>query len=240
MPTKSSQESQKLLNSVKDFFNESKELDARRDEGKKGLSETEQAFVDKLPADSHLLDIGCATGRLCFALARQGYNVTGIDVAEKQIEQAQQIAEKEKINVKFLHYEPPTLPFSDGSFAAVFLIRTYCYVPHRAARIAFLEEIARVLSPDGFLFMSQQILDPFLDSYEPIYDDNYHQFASDYETLEEGDNFTLGIPSYVHWFFAADIKAELNESPFQLLNSSAKEELLSCVLQRNETDSVSD
>ena len=88
--------------------------------------------------------------------------------------------------------------------------------------------------------MSQQILDPFLDSYEPIYDDNYHQSASDYETLEEGDNFTSGIPSYVHWFFAADIKAELDESPFQLLNSSAKKELLSCVLQRNETDSVSD
>ena len=132
MPIKSSQESQKLLNSVKDFFNESKELAARRDEGKKGLSETEQAFVDKLPADSHLLDIGCATGRLCFALARRGYNVTGIDVAEKQIEQAQQIAEKEKINVKFLHYVPPTLPFSrwvvcSGIFDKNLLLRTASY-----------------------------------------------------------------------------------------------------------------
>lgn len=239
MQTKKLEESRRLLNSVKEFFNGSKELNLRRDEVEKSLSETEQAFIKKLPADSCLLDIGCATGRLCFALARQGYIVTGIDVAEKQIEQAHQIAEKARINVTFLHYEPPTLPFPDASFAAAFLIKTYCYVPHRAARIAFLEEIARILSPDGLLFMSQQILDPFLDSYEPIYDDNYHQFASDYETLEAGDNFTSGVPSYVRWFLAADLKAELDESPFQRVDSSVKRELLSCILRKRDADYVS-
>ena len=239
MQTQKSQEAQRLLDSVKEFFNGSKELDLRRDEVEKGLSETEQAFVKKLPIDSYLLDIGCATGRLCFALAQQGYTITGIDVAAKQIEQAQQIAEKERINVTFLHCEPPTLPFPDASFAAAFLIKTYCYVPHRAARIAFLEEVARVLSPDGLLFMTQHILDPFLDSYEPIYDDNYHQSAANYETLEEGDNFTSGMPSYVHWFFAPDLKAELDESPFQLVDSSVKREMLSCVLRKRDTGYVS-
>ena len=236
MQTKKSEESRRLLSSVKEFFNGSKELNLRRDEIEKGLSETEQAFVKKLPVDSYLLDIGCATGRLCFALAQQGYTVTGIDVAEKQIEQAQQIAERDKINAAFLHYTPPTLPFPDTSFAAAFLIRTYCYVPHRAARIAFLGEIARVLNPDGFLFMTQHILDPFLDSYQPTYDDNYHESALDYETLEEGDNFTSGMPSYVRYFLAADLKAELEESPFQLVDSSAERELLSCVLRKRDTN----
>lgn len=236
MQIQKSQESQRLLNSVKEFFNGSKELNLRRDEVEKGLSETEQAFVKKLPVDSYLLDIGCATGRLCFALARQGYAVIGIDVAEKQIEQAQQIAAKERIKATFLHYKPPTLPFPDASFAAAFLIKTYCYVPHRAARIAFLGEIARVLSPNGLLFMTQHILDPFLDSYEPTYDDNYHESALEYETLEEGDNFTSGIPSYVRYFLEADIKAELEKSPFQLVDSSAERGLLSCVLRKRDTD----
>lgn len=236
MQIQKSQESQRLLKSVKEFFNGSKELNLRRNEVEKGLSEIEQAFIKKFSADSYLLDIGCATGRLCFDLTQQGYTVTGIDVAEKQIEQAQQIAEKEKIDATFLHYNPPTLPFPDASFAAAFLIRTYCYVPHRAARIAFLGEIARVLSPDGCLFMTQHILDPFLDSYEPTYDDNYHESALDYETLEEGDNFTSGIPSYVRYFLAADLKAELEESPFQLVDSSAEQELLSCILQKRDTN----
>ena len=230
------QESQRLLNSVKEFFNGSKELNLRSDEVEKGLSEIEQAFVNKLPVDSYLLDIGCATGRLCFALAQQGYTVTGIDVAEKQIDQAQQIAERKGIQGTFLHYEPPALPFPDASFAAAFLIRTYCYVPYRAARIAFLEEIARVLSPDGLLFMTQHILDPFLNSYKLTYDDNYHQSASDYETLEEGDNFTSGIPSYVRYFLAADLKAELEESPFQFVDSSVERELLSYVLRKRDTN----
>lgn len=230
MQTKNSQELQRLRDSVKEWFNQPKELNQRRDEAKSGLSEAEQEFVEKLPAGSCLLDIGCATGRLCFALARQGYTITGIDVAEKLIEQARQIAEKEQIDAPFLHYEPPTLPFPDASFEAVFLVKTYCYVPRRAARIAFLEEIARVLHPNGHLFISQHILDSIFDSYQPIYDTNYHQFASEYETLEEGDNFILGVPSYIHYFFEADFKAELDESPFQLLASSVKGELLSCVL----------
>lgn len=236
MQTKNSQELQRLRDSVKAWFNHPKELNQRRAEAESGLSAAEQEFVEKLPAGSCLLDIGCATGRLCFALALQGYTITGIDVAEKLIEQAQLIAEKEQINVTFLHYEPPTLPFPDTSFEAVFLVKTYCYVPQRAARIAFLKEIARVLQSNGHLFISQHILDSVLDSYQPIYDANYHQFASEYETLEEGDNFILGVPSYIHCFFEADFKAELDESSFQLLDSSVKGELLSCVLQRQGTN----
>jgi len=80
------QESRRLLHSVKDKYNGPEELDIRKGELKNGIREAEQAFTGKYPINSRLLDIGCATGRLCFALARQGYDVTGIDVAEKQIE----------------------------------------------------------------------------------------------------------------------------------------------------------
>ena len=83
MKAKISQESQRLLVSVKEKYNDPAELEIRKEELKIGIREEEQAFVGKYPVDSRLLDIGCATGRLCFALARQGYNVTGIDVAEK-------------------------------------------------------------------------------------------------------------------------------------------------------------
>ena len=236
MQTQKSQESQRLLGSVSEYFNRTDELDRRKEEAEYGLGKDEQAFVEKFPKGSAMLDIGCATGRLCFALARQGYIITGIDVAEKQIEQAQQMGEKEGIDVTFLHYEAPILPFPDASFTAAFMGNTYCYIPHRAARIAFLEEVARILHPSGRLFLSNSVLDDIFDSYEPTYDDNYHQFALDYETLEEGDNFfTDETPIYVHHFFAADIKAELEESPFQLLNSSVKNQKVLCILQKHES-----
>lgn len=234
MQTKKSQESQKLLDSVRGKYNQTDELDRRKEEAEYGLGEHEQAFVKKFPKCSRLLDIGCASGRLCFALAKLGYTITGIDVAEKQIEQAQRIAERENIDVTFLHYEPPTLPFADATFTAAFMENVYCYIPHRTARIAFLEEVARVLYPNGRLFLSNSVLDGIFDDYEPIYDNNYQKFASDYETLEEGDNFYSEEKSvYVHHFFADDLKAELKESPFRLLESSVKNEKVYCALQRS-------
>ncbi len=235
MKAKNSQESQRLLDSVKEKYNDPTELEIRKEDLKIGIREEEQAFVGKYPVDSRLLDIGCATGRLCFALARLGYSVTGIDVAKKQIEQARRNAAKEPINVTFLQYEMPTLPFSNASFAAAFVGNVYCYVPHRASRIAFLEEISRVLYPNGEVLMSQTVLDSVLKNYEEVYDDNHRQFALKYDTLEEGDGFALGSPNYLHFFFAEDLIAELEASPFQVVNSVLKKEKFTCVLKKQNT-----
>lgn len=225
-------ESRRLLHSVTEKYNGPEELGIRKDELRNGIREAEQAFARQYPIDSRLLDIGCATGRLSFALARQGFNVTGIDVAGKQIDQAKRHAQDKNANVTFLQYEMPTLPFPDGSFTAAFMGNVYCYVPHRASRIAFLEEIARVLNQDGKVFLSQTVLDSVLESYEEIRDDNHRRFASDYETLEEGDGFVLGAPHYLHFFFAEDLKAELAASPFQIVDPVLEDDRLNCVLRK--------
>ena len=235
MATNRIQESRRLLDSVKEKYNGREELGIRIDELEIGIKEAEQAFVSEYPKDSRLLDIGCATGRLCFGLAQLGYNVTGIDVASKQIDQAERYAKDEYVNVSFLQYEMPTLPFPDASFAAAFVGNVYCYVPHRASRIAFLEEIARVLHPNGEVFLSQTVLDSVLEGYEEIYDDNHRKFAPDYETLEEGDGFVLGAPQYLHFFFAEDLKAELEASPFRIVNSVLKKGEFTCVLSKRNT-----
>src|SRR5882762_7459486 len=39
-------------------------------------------------AGSHLLDVPCGNGRLSLELARRGYRVTGVDIAEEFIEEA--------------------------------------------------------------------------------------------------------------------------------------------------------
>ncbi|MCY3556782.1 MAG: class I SAM-dependent methyltransferase [Gemmatimonadetes bacterium] len=232
MAANRTRESQRLLHSVKDKYNGPEELDIRKGELKNGIREAEQAFAGKYPINSPLLDIGCATGRLCFALARLGYDVTGIDVAEKQIEQAKRNAKAERIDATFLQYEMPILPFPDASLAAAFVGNVYCYVPHRASRIAFLEEIARVLYPNGEVFLSQTVLDSVLEGYDDLYDDNYRKFAPDYETLEEGDGFVLGAPHYLHFFFAEDLKAELEASPLQIVSSNLKMSAFNCVLRK--------
>ena len=55
-------------------------------------TQREAAFLMKLlncsPGD-HVLDVPCGNGRLSFALARRGLRVTGIDISEEFIEEAQ-------------------------------------------------------------------------------------------------------------------------------------------------------
>lgn len=232
MAANKTRESQRLLHSVKDKYNGPEELEIRKGELKNGIREAEQAFAGKYPKNSRLLDLGCASGRLCFALARQGYDVTGIDVAEKQIEQARRTAESERVDVTFQQYEMPNLPFPDASFAAAFMGNVFCYVPYRASRIAFLEEIARVLYPNGEVFLSQTVLDSVLESYDDLCDDNHRRFAPGFETLEKGDGFVLGAPQYLHFFFAEDLKAELEASPFQVVSPELKKSDFKCVLRK--------
>lgn len=54
MKTKKSQEFQKLLNSVRVQFNLSNELENRREEAEQGLSQHEQAFIEKFRAGIEL------------------------------------------------------------------------------------------------------------------------------------------------------------------------------------------
>ena len=43
----------------------------------------------RLDPGSHLLDVPCGNGRLAFELAKRGYRVTGVDISEEFIEEAQ-------------------------------------------------------------------------------------------------------------------------------------------------------
>ena len=80
--------------------------------------------------------------------------------------------------------------------------------------------------------MSQTVLDSVVENYAEVYDDNHHQFAPNYGTLEEGDGFALGAPHYLHFFFAEDLIAELEASPFQIVNSVLKKEKFTCILRK--------
>ena len=53
--------------------------------------------------------------------------------------------------------------------------------------------------------------------------------------IEEGDGFVLGAPHYLHFFFAKDLIAELEASPFQIVHSVLKEGKITCILRKQNT-----
>ncbi|HHZ92667.1 TPA: class I SAM-dependent methyltransferase [Candidatus Poribacteria bacterium] len=93
------------------------------------------------------------------ALAKKRYVVTRIDVAEQLITKAQTSAEKQQLKITHQVCDPGSLPFADGHFDAVLLLKTYCYGPKRQNRVARLNEIDRVLKLNGWLLLSQNVFD---------------------------------------------------------------------------------
>jgi ubiquinone/menaquinone biosynthesis C-methylase UbiE len=98
-----------------------------------------------------LLDVGCGNGAAAIHLARAlGLSVTGVDVDPEQIEAA--IAtDRHHSEARFLTANATALPLADGEYELVFTSKTTHHIPDW--RLA-LEEMARVLKPEGHLIYS--------------------------------------------------------------------------------------
>ena len=124
----------------------------------------------EIPADGRILDVGCGTGALTMALSNRGYQVTGIDLAEKMF----QYGKKRGLDCRHGNMIEG-LDFEDKSFDLV----TSAYVAHgldRDKRDALFKEAAR-LSRGKVLFHD----------YSP----RRNPFISLIEALEGGDYFNF-------------------------------------------------
>lgn len=68
-----------------------------------------------------IIDIGCGTGRHSIELARRGYNVTGIDLSESQLEHAIEKAKTENLKIDFQLHDARKLPFINEFDLAIML-----------------------------------------------------------------------------------------------------------------------
>jgi 2-polyprenyl-3-methyl-5-hydroxy-6-metoxy-1,4-benzoquinol methylase len=100
-----------------------------------------------------VLDVGCGAGQITSAIARAGFDVVGIDLAEEPLRRARS--------------RDPTLelclvgadggwPFADASFDAVWAGET---IEHVLDTAAWLSEVRRVLRSGGLLVLSTPSLD---------------------------------------------------------------------------------
>ncbi|MBP9760720.1 MAG: class I SAM-dependent methyltransferase [Candidatus Magasanikbacteria bacterium] len=123
----------------------------------KGLCICEKKIFEKYLSSNHtILDIGCYVGRVSFVLCRQVSNVTGIDVSDESIKEAQRIQEKNGIqNTTFLCASATNIPFSNSTFDAVlFPYNTLECIPGTEQRKKSLEEALRVMKQDGNVLFS--------------------------------------------------------------------------------------
>ena len=100
-----------------------------------------------------VLDIGCGKGRHSLLFAQHGFEVSGIDLSASAIENTMQTLATNGVNCEIIWADMRDLPFSDGSYDAVFSYLTISHTDTAGVRKT-LSEIHRVLKPGGEVFFT--------------------------------------------------------------------------------------
>lgn len=96
-----------------------------------------------------LLDLGCGTGGDSLMMARQGYQMTGLDYSTAALRRAHAKAEAETLNVRFVQGDmAEPLPFEDGAFDGVMSnVAMHMFDDVTTRRI--VGEVQRIMAPHG-------------------------------------------------------------------------------------------
>lgn len=107
--------------------------------------------LDRLPAGTSVLDVGCGIGGSSRILGRDyGFAVTGITISPQQVQRAGQLTPPE-LDVHFQVNDAMALSFPDASFDVVWSIEAGPHMPDKAV---FARELLRVLKPGGVLVVA--------------------------------------------------------------------------------------
>jgi GT2 family glycosyltransferase/ubiquinone/menaquinone biosynthesis C-methylase UbiE/glycosyltransferase involved in cell wall biosynthesis len=108
------------------------------------------AWCRPLTKDKVVLDIACGEGYGSAMLAEQALQVHGVDISHEAVEHARQTY-SDRQNLQFLQGSAAEIPLPDGSVDIVVSFET---IEHHDRHREMLQEIRRVLRPDGVLVIS--------------------------------------------------------------------------------------
>jgi len=115
-----------------------------------------------------ILDVGCGTGRHSIELTKRGYNVTGIDLSESQLQRAREKASAEGLKITFLRHDARNLPFRGEFDLAIMLCEGgFPLMETDELNFEILESSAKALKKPGkFIFTTLNGLFPLYHSVE--------------------------------------------------------------------------
>lgn len=114
----------------------------------------EKEFCKYADKSSKILDVGCGYGRTMNELYNSGYrNLVGADIAIEMINRG-------KREYPYLEFVQCTdeLAFDDNIFDAVILFGVLCSVVTDDAHIKLINEIKRVLKPNGIIYVNDFLI----------------------------------------------------------------------------------
>jgi SAM-dependent methyltransferase len=140
------------------------------DEGAEEAAESEIKGLLKLAGltAGKALDTACGYGRHSRALAKRGWDVTGVDVTPGYLAEARRRAKASGVAAKFQRSELKDLRAYKGGYDLVLnLYTSFGYYPTAAANLACLTQMAAALKPGGWLGVELIPRETLLKTVEP-------------------------------------------------------------------------
>lgn len=109
-----------------------------------------------------VLEVGCGEGILAVLMAKKGAIVTAVDISEKNLEAAKELANKEGAKIEFLKADAENLPFGDNSFDVVVADNALEHLPDFEKGLAEIKRVSRrfavIALPTCFNFCAWALL----------------------------------------------------------------------------------
>jgi ubiquinone/menaquinone biosynthesis C-methylase UbiE len=172
----------------------------------------------KVQKNDFILDYGCGYGRTLHAFQAQGFqNTMGIDSSMEMIRVG--LTQHPELNLMLNPFKK--IPLEANSVSLVLLFAVLTCIPLDADQLSLIQEIKRVLVPDGLLYISDYFVredapsktryETFIEKYQ-----NYGVFE-----LPEGAVLRHHTPSYIQQLTASFQQQALNPIEVTTMNGNA-------------------
>lgn len=114
-------------------------------------SEYIDEFLELLPKNGNILDVGCGVGVDSKYVSLKGFKVVGTDLSEKMLK----IAKSNNLEIDFRLEDTRELDFEKGTFDGIIASCSLIHIP-KADAPKTLENFSRILKTNGVIYISLQ------------------------------------------------------------------------------------
>src|SRR6516225_7214521 len=120
-----------------------------------------------LPQGSSVLDLCCGHGRHAIPLAQHGYKVTGQDLSEVFLREAEKEALAKGVHVDWVHGDMRNIPYENEFDAVINIFTAFGYFENQDEDQKVLQQVSKALTPGGLFLLETLHREGLMRRYTP-------------------------------------------------------------------------